>query len=86
MHVSGVLNNRHDLFSLQKGHLSFSFFFFIFRYLTLINDIYEVPSQDLPVKELKAWKIFLPVGILYGKQSRGGWKIRSSICLFLLLL
>lgn len=45
-------------------------FFFVVFYLTLINDIYEVPSQDLPVKEVKAWKVSLPVGILHGKQSK----------------
>lgn len=87
--VSGVLNNWHDLFSLWKSHLSFSsffIFFFFFRYVTLINDIYEVPSQDLPVKEVKAWKVSLTVGILCGKQSRGGWKIRSSVCLFVVVV
>lgn len=51
----------------------------IFFCLTLINNIYEVPSQDLPVKEVKAWKVSLPVGILHGKQSRGKWKILGYI-------
>lgn len=41
----------------------------------MINDIYEVPPQDLPVKEVKAWKVSLPVGIQHGKQSRAKWKI-----------
>lgn len=75
--VSGVLNNWHNLISLQRGHLSVSSFLIFFLNLTLINDIYEVPSQDLPVKEVKAWKVSLPLGILYGKWSRGGWKILS---------
>lgn len=66
--------------------LFFLHFFFFFRYVTLINDIYEVPSQDLPVKEVKAWKVSLTVGILCGKQSRGGWKIHSSVCLFVVVV